>query len=171
MESFYFKFILELFAENRKIFKQIVGYEYWSCIYFISMNSSQQALQINGKLFFQISDSTFELTTLFKNNTGVRFRHARWGRHLCWSVCVLVSLCLPPSVMAGGILFSSSPTYFQLWYACHMSFERSLRVATFRNRYNLSVCTTIFKRIAGCCFYLKCLMLYINGFVSTSSTK
>ena len=34
---------------------------------------------------------------------------------------------------------------------------------------SLSVCTTIFKRIAGLCFYPKSLMLYINGFVSTSS--
>ena len=33
----------------------------------------------------------------------------------------------------------------------------------------LSVCTTIFKLIAGLRFYLKYLMLSINGFVSTSS--
>ena len=35
----------------------------------------------------------------------------------------------------------------------------------------LSVCTMIFKRIAGLCFYLKSLMLYTNGFVSRSSTN
>ena len=34
-----------------------------------------------------------------------------------------------------------------------------------------SVCTTIFKRIAGLCFYLKSSMLYINGFVLTISTN
>ena len=34
-----------------------------------------------------------------------------------------------------------------------------------------SVCTTILKRIAGLCFYRKCLMLYFYGFVSTSSTN
>ena len=34
-----------------------------------------------------------------------------------------------------------------------------------------SVCTTVLKRIAGYHFYPKCLMLCINGFVSTSSTK
>ena len=34
-----------------------------------------------------------------------------------------------------------------------------------------SVCTTVFKRIAGLSFYPKSLMLYINEFVSTSSTK
>ena len=34
-----------------------------------------------------------------------------------------------------------------------------------------SVCTTILKQIAGLCFYHKSLMLYINGFVLTSSTK
>ena len=43
--------------------------------------------------------------------------------------------------------------------------------STFRNRFRLSVCTTIFKRIAELCFYLKCLMLYINGFFSTSTTN
>ena len=41
----------------------------------------------------------------------------------------------------------------------------------FRNRFRPSVCTTIFKRIAGLRFYPKYLMLYINGFVSTSSTN
>ena len=40
---------------------------------------------------------------------------------------------------------------------------------TFRSRFSLSVCTTIFKRIAELCFYPKSLMLYINGFVSRSS--
>ena len=34
-----------------------------------------------------------------------------------------------------------------------------------------SICTAIFKRIAGICFYPKSLMLCINGFVSTSSKK
>ena len=34
-----------------------------------------------------------------------------------------------------------------------------------------SVCTTIFNRIAGLCFCVICLMLYINGFVSTSCTN
>ena len=49
-----------------------------------------------------------------------------------------------------------------------LSFEKSLSVATFRNKFRLSVCTTIFKRIAGLCFYLKCLMLLINVFALTS---
>ena len=34
---------------------------------------------------------------------------------------------------------------------------------------HLSVSTTIFKWIAGLCFYVECLMLYINGLVSTIS--
>ena len=50
------------------------------------------------------------------------------------------SLCLPPSVTQEvAILFSLSPTNFQLWNASHISFERSLRVATFQNRFHLSV--------------------------------
>ena len=65
-------------------------------------------------------------------------------------------------------MFSSSPIYFQLWFSCRISFERSLR---FRNRFRLSVCTTIFKRIAGLRYCLKSLMLYINVFASTSSTN
>ena len=32
----------------------------------------------------------------------------------------------------------------------------------------LSVCTTIFKWIAGLCFYIKSLMFYINGFILSS---
>ena len=43
--------------------------------------------------------------------------------------------------------------------------------STFRNRFRLSCLSTIFIRIPGLCFYLKCLMSYINGFVSTSSTN
>ena len=74
----------------------------------------------------------------------------------------------PPSVMGEvAILFSSSPTKFPLWKACHISFERSLRVHSKID----SVCPTIFKRIAGLCFYPKSLMLDINGLVSTSCTN
>ena len=32
-----------------------------------------------------------------------------------------------PQCIGGGILFSSSPTNFHIWFACHISFERSLR--------------------------------------------
>ena len=35
----------------------------------------------------------------------------------------------------------------------------------------LSVCTTNFKVKSNLCFYRKSSMLYVNGFVSTSSTK
>ena len=42
---------------------------------------------------------------------------------------------------------------------------------TFQNRFRLSVCTTIFNRIAGLSFYLKSFMLYINKFVLISSTN
>ena len=45
----------------------------------ISMASSGQA---NGIFFFQISESFFELTTIFYNNSGVGFMHVRRGRHL-----------------------------------------------------------------------------------------
>ena len=66
-------------------------------------------------------------------------------------------------------MFSSSQTNFQVGQACHISFQG---LCTFRNQFRdfPSVCTTIFKRIVGLCFYVKSLMLYINEFVSTSST-
>ena len=51
-----------------------------SLIYYIPMDSSQHALHTNGKFFFLISKSFFDLSTLFKNNSGVGFRHARCGR-------------------------------------------------------------------------------------------
>ena len=35
----------------------------------------------------------------------------------------------------------------------------------------LSVCTSIFKRIVRLCFYLECLILYINRSILTSSTN
>ena len=41
-----------------------------SAIYYISINLSRQALQISEKLFFQISESFFELVTIFLNNTN-----------------------------------------------------------------------------------------------------
>ena len=98
-------------------------------------------MESNGELFFQISKSYFELTIVF----------------------------IPPSYCNGGdILFSSSPTNFHLWEARHVSFERSLRIY-FKIDY---VCLYHgFKQIAGLHFYPKSLMLYINGFVLTSSTN
>ena len=49
---------------------------------YTSMDSSQQALQINGKLF-PITELFFELVTIFRNNVGVGFMQARGGGHLC----------------------------------------------------------------------------------------
>ena len=46
--------------------------------------------------------------------------------------------------------------------------NRKVFESTFQNIFFLSVCTTIFKRIAGLRFYLKFLMLRINGFVLTN---
>ena len=50
------------------------------------MDLIRQALQTTWECFFPISESFFFflITTLFLNNSGVGFRHARWGRHL-WS--------------------------------------------------------------------------------------
>ena len=36
----------------------------------------------------------FEFDTLFKNNSAVGFKHVRWGRHLCWSACILLILVI-----------------------------------------------------------------------------
>ena len=51
-----------------------------------------------------------------------------------------------------------------------VSYNRSLRVATYILKLIPSVC--LYHRSSNettWCFYVKCLMLYINGFVSTSS--
>ena len=50
-------------------------------------------------------------------------------------------------------------------------YHRKVFESTFRSQFSQSVCTAIFKRIAGLSFYPKYFMLCINGFVSTSSTK
>ena len=66
MESFFqFQIHFRIIGRKQKnIQTNIVNIDQ-SAIYHISINSSRQALQINGKLFFQISESFFELTTLF----------------------------------------------------------------------------------------------------------
>ena len=46
-----------------------------------------------------------------------------------------------------------------------------LVASNFHYRFRLSVRITIFKLISGFRFHPKCLMLYINGFVSMSSTN
>ena len=50
----------QIVDENQKIFKRIAKREYWlncNVLYNISMDSSQKALQTNGKRFFEISFS------------------------------------------------------------------------------------------------------------------
>ena len=65
-----------------------------SAMCYISMDSSWQALQTNGKIFiFQISNLFLNYWLQIKKysiNNKVGFMQARWGRHLCWSARVLV---------------------------------------------------------------------------------
>ena len=70
-------------------------------------------------------------------------------------VMFILFIFMPPYCNGGGILFSSSPTNFQLWWACHISSERSLRVHSEIDSFCLSVCTTIFKRITSLRFLPK----------------
>ena len=75
---------------------------------------------------------------------------------ICW-------LCLPPSVTAEVYCFFSSPT--------NSSFGRrviyhSKSLWEYISKLIPSVCTTIFKRIAGLHFYPKYFVLYINGFTN-----
>ena len=44
-----FKFVFEILTENQKIFKRVARRESAMC--YISMDSTRQALQTNGKLF------------------------------------------------------------------------------------------------------------------------
>ena len=74
-------------TKNQKIFKWIDFRGYWSnckCVRYTSMDSSQRDLQTYESYFFQISESFFELTTIFWNNSGVGFMHARRQRHFCF---------------------------------------------------------------------------------------
>ena len=73
----------------------------------------------------------------------------------------------PPYVTEEVYCFPRRQLIFSFARRVILSFEISLRV---RSEID-SVCTTIFKQISGFSFYPKCLMLYINGFVSVSSTK
>ena len=83
---------------------------------------------------------------------------------------MILILILNHLYLGDLILILKSSTYddfAHLWsYIILKVFE-----STFRNRFRLSVCTTVFKRITGLHFYPQYLMLYINQFVSTSSTN
>ena len=83
MEYFFsnFEFVFELLAENRKIFKWISRRGYWSkwnvlaICKWIRLNELYKLMES----FLHISKSFFQLTTVFWNNSGVVFMHARWG--------------------------------------------------------------------------------------------
>ena len=53
-----------------------------SAMCYTSMDSSRQALQCYES-FFEISESFFELMTIFQNNSGIWFMQANLGRYLC----------------------------------------------------------------------------------------
>ena len=74
----------------------------------------------------------------------------------------------PPSVTGLVYCFPRRPLIFSFG---RLMLHSKVFESTFRNRFRLSVCTTIFKRISELCFYPKSLMLYINEFVSSSSTN
>ena len=87
---------LNILSENRKIFERIARREYWSnCNVLYINDSSWQALQTDGKLFFQISNlfSNYWLKIKkYSTHNKVGFMQARWGRHLCWSARLLVDI-------------------------------------------------------------------------------
>ena len=79
------------------------------------------------------------------------------------SVCL--SICTAIFKRIAGLCFYLKCLMDSSWQALQTNRKFFFQISS------LSVCTTIFKRIAWLCFYLKYLMLYINGFVTTSSTK
>ena len=94
MESFFFKFRIcfELMAENWKKIKRIARREYWSKCNVLYINGFDSTCSTNWwKAFFKFRNY-FWITYIFENNSGVGVY--AWGRHLCWSGCVLVSFYL-----------------------------------------------------------------------------
>ena len=73
-----FEFAFELLANNQtnSYTSLLIKLQ---CVKGKSMDLSPQALQTNGKFFFQTSESFFEFITIFQNNSGVGFMHTRWG--------------------------------------------------------------------------------------------
>ena len=69
----------EFLAKKQKLFKRIVRREYWSkcnVLYTYQLIRLDKLYKSMGS-FLQISESFFELITLFQNNTGVWF--SMWG--------------------------------------------------------------------------------------------
>ena len=81
--------------------------------------------------------------------------------------CNCYSLCLPPSVMGEIYCF---PRYQPIFSFGRRVIYHTKGLWEYIPKLIQSVCTTIFKRMALLCFYVKSFMLYINGFVSMSST-
>ena len=81
-------------------------------------------------------------------------------------------LCFPPNVTEEVYCFSRRHIIFsfdcRVIYHLKGLWEYSPKPIS---SVCLSVCTTIFERITGLRLYVKCLMLYINGLVSKSSTN
>ena len=89
--NFRLVFELGLLAKSRKIFKQTARFEYWlnfNMFHTVSMDVSQQDLQIQEKLFSNVG-------IIFWNNSGIVFMHAWVGRYLGWSAHVLVLMIIP----------------------------------------------------------------------------
>ena len=89
-----FKFHIRLWIIDRKPKNIQANTEVWILIIKVQCVMYQwiclDKLYKLMKSFFQISESFFEFVTIFWNNSGVVFMHARRGRHLCWTTRVLV---------------------------------------------------------------------------------
>ena len=85
---------------------------------------------------------------------------------------IYIYLCLPPSVTREVYCFPFRQLIFSFG---RRVIYHSKGLWEYISKYIpsvcLCVCTSVFKRIAGLRVYSKSLMLYINRFVSTSSTN
>ena len=74
MESFFFKFVFELLAENRKIFKRIARSEYWSKCIVLHINRFVLTSSTKWwKAFFKFLNN-FRINDNFLNNSGVKLK-------------------------------------------------------------------------------------------------
>ena len=115
-------------------------------ICYISMDSSQQALQSNGKFFF----SNFELASFWNFGKSVKYSKELWVVNI-------------DQIAIRYMSMDSSQRDLQTCRKLFSNFEFVFKFLA-KNR-------KFFKRIVMREYWSNCNVLYINGLVSTSSTK
>ena len=114
---------------------QLLYNQYFSSVHSI-VHSTLQVRTADWQLECPLNKSW----PLCQSNTPILIQITRLAG-VCFST--IINHCymiMPPhKCNGGGILFSSSPTNFQLWWVCRSYIIRKVFESTFRNRFRLSV--------------------------------